>query len=199
MHYADPRGDFFFNSGGMFEVRVDQQGQALELNEGQTMEVNFAATRQLEDASLYYFNEKTGAWEYLPDPAVGQAGQSLPPVVSESIVIRDNTGGCLPDYPDLPAKSDPAEWMQQGVRTGYDLATGKMPMPLWFRKNAQLSYESLLNGLDQGSIRIVRPRDNQELLFPEDITGHNTELQAFKEVYVTRSRDGKSIDVTPNH
>ena len=53
MHYGDERGAFFFNSGGMFEVRVHQYGEDLRMAPGREYDLNFAPTAQLTDASLY--------------------------------------------------------------------------------------------------------------------------------------------------
>jgi len=118
MHYADERGAFFFNSGGMFEVRVSQNGEPLSMAPGQSYDLVFPATGKLTDASLFYLNDDTGAWEYLPDPVfssmseptheshvrVVESGKPFsypgigtnrptpgkPPVVSEDEAIRNN-------------------------------------------------------------------------------------------------------------
>lgn len=194
MHYTDTRGSFFFNSGGMFEVRINQNGETLEMAPGQTYDLTFAPTHELENASLYYLDDDSGEWSYQPDPAFGNGQQiALPPIITETEVARDNKkanpANCLPDPPALPADDSPAEWVKTAVQTGYDLAEGKMKMPLWFRKNPTLKKEQLMNGLERGQIRIVRHRDLAELFFPEDMSNVFTELKAFKDCYFVRMPD----------
>ncbi|MBL7798364.1 MAG: hypothetical protein JNJ90_17850 [Saprospiraceae bacterium] len=118
MHYADERGSFFFNSGGMFEVRVSQNGEPLSMAPGQSYDLVFPATGQLTEASLFYLNDQTGDWEYVPDPVFNSMSEhrreshlrvvgsdepsvypgiqknrptpALPPIVSEDEAIRNN-------------------------------------------------------------------------------------------------------------
>lgn len=202
MHYADGRGSFFFNSGGMFEVRVVQDGQNLQMAPGQSYDVLFSPTAELSDASLYYLDEQNGAWQYQPSPAFASlgfpAGQGQPPVASENEVVRNNLNSkrqnCLPPTGELPANFDPVAWMKTGVQMGYDIASGKTSLPVWFRKRPHLSNENLLNGMEHGLIRIVRNRDQGESFFPEDVNNVFTELKAFKDCYFLRS--GDSVEMT---
>ena len=197
MHYTDGRGSFFFNSGGMFEVRINQNGETLEMAPGQTYDLSFAPTHELENASLYYLDDVSGEWGYQPDPAFrdrnGQVQAALPPTVTETEAARDNKNAnlanCLSDPPALPADDSPAEWVKTAVQTGFDLAEGKIKMPLWFRKNPTLKKEQLMNGMERGQIRIVRHRDLAELFFPEDMSNVFTELKAFKDCYFVRMPD----------
>jgi hypothetical protein len=197
MHYADARGAFFFNSGGMFEVRVRQNGAQLSLAPGQTYNVTFSPTGQLTDASLYYFDEQRGTWTYRPDAAFGKQGAAMPAqplVVAEPVAVSNNRSGadrfdCLPALPELETEENPASWVKDGVRMGYDLARGKTEMPVWFRKRPHMTNENLLNSLERGLIRIVRNRDLGELFFPEDLNNVFTELKAFKDCYFIRSAD----------
>ena len=76
MHYADDRGAFFFNSGGMFDVRVTQNGEPLDLAPGQIYDVEFSPTGELTNASVYYFEEKTGVWRYQPNQTVDKKSES---------------------------------------------------------------------------------------------------------------------------
>ena len=201
MHYADERGMFFFNSGGMFDIRVSQGGEQLEMAPNQSYDVAFAPTDQLTSASLYYFNEASGRWEFRPDPAFGNMrGQNLeaqPPIVSEAEVIRNNTdksgATCLPAPPEAPAKVDPAILVRDAVLMGHELAAGNVKMPKWFCKNPTFNNEQLLNSMERGLIRIVRNRDCMEQFFPEDIDNVFTELKAFKDCYFFRSTDSSNI------
>lgn len=208
MHYADERGSFFFNSGGMFDVRVNQRSQPLQLMAGQACDVRFRSTHILTQPSLFFFDENTGAWTYQPDPAFAspvsveshtqaslQTGRPearsllLPPVVTEAIAVRDNlgltsSGGCLPPVANtLPARGKEASWVKEAVQLGYDLAFGKTTVPPWFRKNPHFSTQQFLNGMERSLVRLVRHRDSRENFFPEDMNGLFTELQAFKNCY----------------
>jgi hypothetical protein len=198
MHYTDERGDFFFNSGGMFEVRVNQRGKPLQMTQGQTFDVAFSPTAQLTKASLYYLDDASGAWGYQPDPAfVAQKGQTpslQPPVATEEEVLRNNrrknSEECLPEITELRGNHDDlAMVLKEAVQTGQELATGKLQIPLWFRKNPGLTNEQLLNGLERGQVRIVQHKDQDELFFPEDLSNIFTELAAFKDCYFTRTLD----------
>lgn len=197
MHYNDERGAYFFNSGGMFEVRVIRQGELLQMAPGQVYDIVFSPTNQLTKASLFYLDDATAAWRYQPDAAfVSQKNQAPPaqaPVTTEAEVLKENRRrngpDCLPDLGEIPESADPAALVKEAVMTGYNLATEKMNMPVWFRKNPDLTIEQLLNGLERTLIRIVRHKDQNELFFPEDINKVFTELEAFKGCYFTRSAD----------
>ena len=67
MHYSDGRGDFFFNSGGMFDVRVSQNDQELFMAPGLAYDVNFKATNNLSKTSLFYFDEDKNNWDFVSD------------------------------------------------------------------------------------------------------------------------------------
>lgn len=197
MHYGDERGAFFFNSGGMFEVRVHQYGEDLRMAPGREYDLRFASTAQLTDASLYYYNESDRQWRYQPEAAFGDLGEqnrlSQPPIVTEAEVVRNNrsakAGDCLPDLPLLPTKADPVVWVKDAVQTGLRLAEGQLKMPVWFQRNSGLTKEQVLNGLERGLIRIVRHRDQMEFFFPEDVNNVFTELKAFKDCYFFRAAD----------
>ncbi|MFN0013631.1 MAG: hypothetical protein ACKVU2_03705 [Saprospiraceae bacterium] len=206
MHYADDRGPFFFNSAGMFEVRVSQNGKPLSMAPGQSYDLEFPSTGNFTDVSLYRLDDRTGEWGYEPSHAFvyepretrGFDPSKRPPVVSESEAIRNNrqrdNRPCAPRDMGTPPKFDAANWIKAGVRTGHDLATGKMKMPNWFLKKPWLKSETLLASLERGQVRIVRNRDMGELFFPEDVTGVFTELQAFKDCYFHRSPDSIGPD-----
>lgn len=196
MHYGDKRGEFFFNSGGMFEARVSQDGAPLEMAAGKEYEVNFVPTDRLTKPSLYYFDQTNNTWQYQPDSAFasvhGQKVQSLPEIVNQEVAIRDNTNGrgvnCLPI---MPAKTpaQPSEYVSEGVSAGYDLATGKMKMPTWFRNRPEMTLQQVMATAERGHIRIVRDVDKVEQLFPEDADNVFSELKAFKNCYFMRRLD----------
>ncbi len=204
MHFTDGRGSFFFNSGGMFEVRVEQDGQALAMASGRTYEVEFSPTHRLTDANLFYLNEQSGQWEYVPAPmSAGDVPGAQARVVSAEEVSDNNRR----------LKSDPcvfqlaariqdsalkAEGVRRGIETGYQLATGKMQMPTWFRKNPSLSVEAVVNHSDRGAVRLVHDRDKEDKFFPQDYSGALTELNAFKDCYFIKTgevEEGTAVDL----
>lgn len=188
MHYGDTRGTFFFNSGGMVEVRVSQAGETLQMAPGQTYDLSFSPTDLLTNPSLFYFDENARAWQYRPDAVFASQTGPLPAAVTEAEVARNNTDGQSPDcLPEL--RGEPADFMQEGVKMGFELASGRQSMPVWFRKNPRLTDEQVLNGVEHGRIRIVRDRDGIEQLFPEDFNHVFTELNAFKNCYFIRRVD----------
>ncbi len=189
MHYSDERGDFFFNSGGMFDVRVSQHGEALHLASGQACDVRFTSTHALTQPSLYYFDESDQRWKYQPDPAF--SNEARPVIVTERTVVNDNRGlqvDCLPMETDpsqraLPSDEEAATWMQEAVQTGYDYAFGKKAMPGWFKKHPDWTNDQLLGGLERSTIRLKRHKDADDMFFPEDMNNVFTELKAFKDCY----------------
>lgn len=193
MHYSDRRGEFFFNSGGMFDVRVSQHGEELFLAEGRTYDMLFTPTDELTDASIFHFNDDTGQWEYrIPGQAGVPQGQ-LPPVVSEETVARENTTApgerCLPRLIRLPLEEDPALWVQDAIRTGRKLAAGEMQLPVWFTNNPDRGDAFFSDAFDRGDVRMVYEKDNDSRFFPQDFSGVFTELQAFKDCYFVRTGD----------
>jgi len=193
MHYSDNRGPYYFNSGGMFEVRVSQEGNALNMAPDKTYDVVFSPTDELEKASLYYLDDQTGQWSFRPDAAFGQADLTQPPVASESTVINNNqlnqSSDCKPDPGMLADDPDPAVLVKIGVQTGFDLATGKITMPMWFKKNPSLTDNQLLFRMERGLIQMKKHRDQSQLFFPEDLNKFFTELAAFKNCYFTYNAD----------
>lgn len=193
MHYADGRGEFFFNSGGMFEVRVSQNGDALQMAPGRAYQLTFSPTSELEKASLYYLDDQTADWEFVPDAAFGQADLSQPPVATETEAVsgqkRQNNDDCLPRSYEIAGVSNTADMVKLGVKTGYELATGKIAMPRWFLKNPYLSDDQLLFRMERGTIQIKKHRDKAQLFFPEDLDKYFTELDAFKNCYFSFTID----------
>lgn len=191
MHYSDDRGSFYFNSGGMFDVRVTQQGEALQLASGQACDVRFTSTHTLTQPSLYYFDESDNAWKYQPNPAF--TTDERPPVVAENTAVRDNRGlqvACVPaeagasrEQWALPDDEEAAVWIQEAVQTGHDYAFGKKAMPGWFKKHPDWTNDQLLGGLERSAIRLKRHKDADDMFFPEDMNNMFTELKAFKDCY----------------
>lgn len=198
MHYDDERGGFFFNSGGMFEVRVRQGGEELSMAPGENYTMSFKPTNdKLEDTRLYYFDEIQGKWVFRPDPAMGGGSESdgLPPVVSEQTAARNNRGRtaqCTPIVPEFKRKDVPSEMVMIAVATGQKLASGKMPLPKWFVKNPGITSERALDILERSDIRIVAHRDRDDQFFPQDMNGLFTELRAFKGCYFSASADERN-------
>ena len=198
MHYGDERGGFFFNSGGMFEVRVRQGGEELSMAPGEEYTMSFKPTNDmLEDTRLYYFDEVQGKWVFRPDPEMGQGSEAdgLPPVVSEQTAARNNrmrTSQCTPFVPEFNRKDIPSEMVMIAVATGQKLASGKMTLPKWFVKNPTISSERALDILERSDIRIVAHRDRDDQFFPQDITGLFTELRAFRGCYFSASADERN-------
>lgn len=198
MHYTDERGEYHFNSGGMFEVNVLQGAERLFIAPGQQCDLRFSPTHQLTQASLFYFDENNdGQWKYEANAAFAAedgALPALPPVVAEAVAIRDNiqrnaAPACLPPDLPVPGEIDVARWIREGVRTGYELAHGRDAIPAWFRHYSDQKDEVLLGRLEQSLIHIVHHRDHQEMFFPEDIKGIFTELKAFKGAYFVFDND----------
>lgn len=191
MHYADERGSHFFNSGGMFDLRVNQEGEQLLMEAGQACDVQFTSTHTLTQPSLYYFDETDCSWKYQPDPSFTTS--ELPPVVTEATVVRDNLGlktACLPHQsiaPEgiwaQPQGDEAVGYLQDAVQTGYDYAFGKTKMPGWFRKHPEWTNDQLLGGLERSVIRMKRHKDTDDMFFPEDVNNTFTELKAFKDCY----------------
>lgn len=192
MHYADERGQYFFNSGGMFDLRVNQRGEPLHIAAGQACDVRFTSTHKLTKPSLFYFDETKNGWEYQPDPAF--TNEERPPVVTEATVVRNNRGlqvACLPSefvsfervIWETPFSFDPEMKIQTSVQMGYDYAFGKTKMPGWFRKHPTWTNDQLLTGLERSTIRMKRHKDTDDMFFPEDINNLFTELKAFKDCY----------------
>jgi hypothetical protein len=188
MHFGDERGDYFFNSGGMFDLLVTQGEEPLRLAAGETAQVRFTSTHTLRDASLYYFDEVADKWVYAPNAAFsdGKTPSALAPAVDEAVAVADNLGQdrqrCLPINTQIePSKV--AAGIREAVKSGLDYAEGKIAVPKWFRKNSHMSDLQLLYGLDRGLVKLTPYNDISYLFYPEDLKGNFTELRAFKDVY----------------
>ncbi|MEZ4920810.1 MAG: OmpA family protein [Saprospiraceae bacterium] len=200
MHYADERGAFFFNSGGMFELAVSQNGQELQMAPGKEYTVSFIPTHELADASLYAYDENSRSWEFVAQESMddrkinGKAWQApdLPPEVSSTDVTRDNLNAqaeqfaCLPTMIPLPAEGSPVASVKNGVLFGRQLAHGGELIPEWFLRNQRKSDGFFINGFDRSDIRLVRRVDKTERFYFEDMNELFTELEVFKDCYFER-------------
>ncbi len=203
MHYQDERGAFFFNSGGMFEVRVSQNGADLFIAPGKKYNIDFAPTAALSDATLYYLPDSTNQWAHVPhgqqalEDTVGLAAMLRPRVLTENQVAADNRGeinlDCLPGLWSIPDTADQVAWLQDAILTGRAYAFGSIQPPVWFRKNAERGDAFFLRALDRSDIRIVHRYDTDERFFPDDLNHVFSELSAFKECYFTRLVDSTDM------
>lgn len=208
MHYGDDRGAFFFNSGGMFEVRVSQNGADLFVAPGKKYNIDFTPTRDLRDATLYYLPDATNEWAHVPhgqqalEDTVGLSAILKPRVLSENEVAADNLKAadlsCLPAIWAVPDTADAVTWLQQAILDGRAYAHGEIQPPIWFRKNAERDDLFFLRGLDRSDIRIVHRYDTEERFFPDDLDNKFTELAAFKECYFTRLSDSSDMIWRPD-
>ncbi len=203
MHYEDERGAFFFNSGGMFEVRVSQNGADLFLAPGKNYNIDFTPTADLRDATLYYLPDATNQWGHVPhgqqalEDTVGLASVFRPRVLTENQVATDNRKNlnldCLPELWPIPDTADAVSWLQDAVLTGRAYAAGAIQPPVWFRKNAERGDAFFLRALDRSDIRIVHRYDTEERFFPDDLNKVFSELSAFKECFFTRLIDSSDM------
>ena len=203
MHYEDERGSFFFNSGGMFEVRVSQNGADLFIAPGKKYNIDFAPTAALSDATLYFLPDTTNQWAHVPhgqqalEDTVGLAAMLRPRVLTENQVAADNRGeinlDCLPGLWSIPDTADAVAWLQDAILTGRAYAYGSIQPPMWFRKNAERGDAFFLRALDRSDIRIVHRYDTDERFFPDDLNHIFSELSAFKECYFTRLVDSTDM------
>lgn len=203
MHYEDERGAFFFNSGGMFEVRVSQNGADLRMAPGKTYQIDFAPTADLRDATLYYLPDDTNQWGHVPhgqqalEDTVGLNALLRPRVLTENQVAADNRSNmnldCLPGLWPIPDTADAVSWLQGAIQTGRAYAAGAIQPPVWFRKNAERGDAFFLRALDRSDIRIVHRYDTEERFFPDDLNKVFSELSAFKECYFTRLIDSSDM------
>jgi hypothetical protein len=211
MHYSDERGRFAFNSGGMFDVRVARQGQALNIAPGKTYEVDFTPTAALSNAAMYFFEDQSRQWQYISQKAFGadlprDAGgrpvfnqhleqeNDLPLISDENTVASENMAAynrnqCLPELLRIPAQEDPAEWARKGIQTGYEITQKKMEVPGWFKKFPDGKDIYFSSALERSDIRIVRSEDAQTRFFPDDKNNFFTELSVFKDCYFVRLGD----------
>ena len=206
MHFTDERGTFFFNTGGMFDVRVSQNGQELFMAPGQAYTVNFTATDNLSNASLFYLNEKENNWNYVSNQPFATNVSNVqfdmrnpemlggqPPVSTETTVIRENTDGntekCLPQSPNFANVETGIEWVKEAIATGIDLTTGKRKLPVWYLKNPTAVDQYYTFSFDRSDLKLVYANDEGTRFFPQDLHGVFTELNAFKDCYFIRTGD----------
>lgn len=198
MHYSDERGAFFFNSGGMFDVRVSQSGAPLYLAPGSDYIVRFVPTAELDQANLFYFSEDKGAWDYIPTNAFSAENgppPELPRVVSEAMAVAGNIRvnspprACTPNIPVFPDTANRPAWVQASIRTGQSLASGENRIPQWFKRFIMEKDAFFSNAFEKSMVRLVYENDEGLRFFPEDMLGFFSELQVFKDYYFVRTGD----------
>jgi hypothetical protein len=206
MHYGDDRGAFLFNSGGMFEVRVSQNGQDLKMAPQKNYAIDFTPTHALRDANLYYLPDETNKWSDVPhgqqalEDTVGLSALFRPRVLTAEQVAADNLGAgdqanCLPgsNLWSIPDTADPVVWLQESIVTGRAYAFGEIEPPVWFRRNSDKDDLFFLRGMERSEIKIVHRYDTEARFFPDDLGGVFTELAAFKGYYFTRLVDSTDM------
>lgn len=63
MRYDSAGTKYDFLSAGMFEIRAEQNGEALQIGEGKKIDVELASFREDEGYSFYELNPQTGDWK----------------------------------------------------------------------------------------------------------------------------------------
>jgi len=197
MHYTDARGSFYFNSAGMFEVRVSQDGADLYMAPGKKYNVGFTPTAPLRDANMFYLSDTTNQWSHLHGQlladTIGFGDLNSPRILTDAEVALDNAltkpNACIPGLSEVKSEENAAEWMRDGILTGRAYARGAMQPPMWFRKNTDKSEGFFLKALERSDIRIVHQKDTKERFFPDDMNGTFSELSAFKACFFVRTAD----------
>ncbi len=215
MHYDDQRGENFFNSAGMFEVRVSQGDKEVFVAPDKAFDVSFAQTKAMPETNFYYLNESNGGgnWEFLPNVSAkdgkGQA-QRLPSVLSENDAVASNLSSGSGEQMACPVPNlrlayrtedegrDFLPEFMAAMQTGRDLAFGKIHMPLWFKKAPNETTKTYLSFLEKGEIRIKKDEDKGILFFPEDLSGIYTELKPFQKYYFATTTEGSANDSSMN-
>jgi len=207
MHYGDERGQYFFNSGGMIEVRLGQDANELFMAPEHSYQVEFTPTDQLQGANLYQFDDKAQKWDFIPADVfggrtiAGANGQALPLPVTMQQVIQNNTDGsqqamnCMAEPIYLGDKENIAEWISDAVYGGKTLAASKQQTPKWLARYAYKTPPPSSVVFDFPSeIEIIFQKDIKTYFFPQDRRGTQTELLAFKDYYFTRTGDSLMND-----
>ena len=208
MHYSDERGDFFFNSGGMFDVGVSQNGAAVFMRPDATYEVRFSPVKELTNASLFYYNEKENGWDYVSDRAFSNQKEgnavydqlndrpsALPPVSTEQTVAKENRdrasmpSQCLPPVPVWVEEAQPEQVFTKGIQVGMELASGKRNIPQWFARHPGAEDAFFSSVADQGEVVITKANDLGIQFFPQDTRHNYTELEAFSQCYFIQTGD----------
>lgn len=201
MRYGDRRGDFFFNSSGMFEVQAYQQGQTLAVAPGKEFNVTFVQARQMPEVNLYRFDPQSGSWELAATP--GQTPAAQPVILTQQQVEAVNTGmgrpKCTPVALRFPKGVRPAEWLAEAVQTGYDLCAGKRRFPVAFLQDPLQDDSTLVRKAEQTLIQLQQYGDGRSLFFIDDLQQTFTELDLLKNYsweYVPSLVEG---EFTPEH
>ncbi len=201
MRYSDGRGDFFFNSNGMFEVQAYQAGQTLGIAPGQNFTVTFVQAKEMPDVNLYRFDQQTGRWGVVP--ADGKTPEAQPAVLTQQLVESVNTGmgrpKCTPRPIRFPNEVRPVEWLTEAVQTGYELSTGKRRFPVSFLQDPLQDDSTLVRKSEQTLIQLHQYDDVKSFFYIDDLQKTFAELEVlknFKWEYVPSLVAG---EFTPEH
>jgi hypothetical protein len=212
MHFnANDGNDYFFNTGGMFDVRVSQNGQELFVAEGEAFDVVFDATNNLTNASLFYLDEQRNNWDYVSNRAFAEPGmnrfdartvtnrEAAPPISTETTVLKENRGNasCPPQEPVFSKGHNAVAVVKQAIKTGVQLTTGKYKLPVWFKNNPTAGDNYFTYAFDRSEIKLVYANDDDEVrFFPQDVKGVCNEFDAFRDYYFVRIGDSSSSVVS---
>lgn len=205
MQYSDERGTFTFNTGGMFDIRVGQGQEMLQMAENQQFQVQFAPTHTLKDASLYYFEQAQNAWEYVSSEPFGGSAVTgkrgaLPRAVTERQVVTDNAraaGACASARIRVEDGRSPITWLRQGIEGGLNLAKEAPRIPKWLADYAtEGTPDAARLVAAPGEVYITQRKDGVTRFFPQDRANIHTELAAFKDCHFIRVGDSLSRAVS---
>ncbi|MBU6341337.1 MAG: hypothetical protein KGS48_07585 [Bacteroidetes bacterium] len=191
MHYADQHGVYYFNSAGMFEVRVMQSGADVFVAPGKSYQVGFTPVKPLRNAGFFQLSDTTNQWRLVQGANLADTLNLGLPVLSDADVMLDNVlaqpNVCVPS----PIETN-ADQIQTAILTGREYAQDAIHPPVWLRKNPDKSVGFYLKALERSDIRIVHQKDTKERFFPDDLNGYFSELSAFKDCFFARTSDSAS-------
>ena len=114
-----------FQTAGMMEIRVSQNGQEVFLAEGASARVHLASYTDERDYNLYFFDEKEGNWTYLNRPDVRE--NSVKQELLDSLAP-------LPVKPESKYETSPEDF--RGTKFHPDMA---FELPLNLESNPELN------------------------------------------------------------
>jgi hypothetical protein len=194
MNYHDSRGEFAFNSNGMFEVRVMQKDAPLGLLSGKTAEVSFIENQAMPDVNLYQFNDQTGQWA-LQNPT------QTPNVVDLDQVINANTqvfgsSVCypmqlefwLPDLEGKPYANQPgivpdsikSAHIAHAAEAGVSIAKGEWKIPIELINDPYAKDTIVMAQLAKGQIKLPYYQDGGTFFYLDDTKNTFPELEVYK-------------------
>ena len=183
MHYGDDRGNFFFNSNGMFEVQAYQKNQALGVAKGESFTVTFVPTKEMPDVNLYRFDAQAGQWTVAAEKGKSPAAQ--PAALTAQAVEATNNGlgrpKCSPNPLRFPKNVRPAELLAAAVQTGYELATGVRRFPIAYLQDPLQDDTALVRQSERTQIQLHQYDDVKSYFFIDDLQQEFTELSVLKD------------------